>query len=79
MAAGASLAGNASRSLRSTGASIVEADDLTYSPFAFNHATASLLGMPSSLASALTRTFDTSLLSWSAPADSIGRPGRDRC
>jgi hypothetical protein len=59
----AAFTGNASRSFRSTGASIVEAADLTYSPFAFSHATASLLAIPSSLASALTRTFDTSLLS----------------
>ena len=59
----AGLAANASRSLRSTGASMVEAADFTYSPFAFSHATASLLGMPSSLASVLTRAFDTSLLS----------------
>jgi hypothetical protein len=58
----AGFAGNASRSLRSTGASIVDAADLTYSPFALSHATASLLGIPNSLASVLTRTFDTSLL-----------------
>jgi hypothetical protein len=58
----AGLAGKASRSLRSTGASIVEAADFTYSPFALSHATASLLGIPNSLASVLTRTFDTSLL-----------------
>jgi hypothetical protein len=58
----AGLAGNASRSLRSTGASIVEAADFTYSPFALSQATASLLGIPNSLASVLTRTFDTSLL-----------------
>lgn len=54
--------GKAFRSLRSTGTSTVEAADFTYSPFAFNHATASLLGIPNSLASVLTRTFDTSLL-----------------
>ncbi len=59
---GSAEAGKASRSLRSTGASMVEAADFTYSPFAFNHATASLLGIPNSLASVLTRTFDTSLL-----------------
>jgi hypothetical protein len=58
----AGLAGKASRSLRSTGASIVEAADFTYSPFALSHVTASLLGIPNSLASVLTRTFDTSLL-----------------
>ena len=55
-------AGNASRSFLSTGASIVDAADFTYSPLSFNHATASLLGIPNSLASVLTRTFDTSLL-----------------
>ena len=55
-------AGKASRSFLSTGASIVDAADFTYSPLAFNHATASLLGIPNSLASVLTRTFDTSLL-----------------
>lgn len=54
--------GKASRSLRSTGASMVEAADFTYSPFALSHTTASLLGIPNSLASVLTRTFDTSLL-----------------
>jgi hypothetical protein len=58
----AGLAGKASRSLRSTGASIVEAADFTYSPLALSHVTASLLGIPNSLASVLTRTFDTSLL-----------------
>jgi hypothetical protein len=62
LGAAAGLAGKASRSLRSTGASIVEAADFTYSPFALSHATASLLGIPNSLASVLTRTFDTSLL-----------------
>jgi hypothetical protein len=73
----AGLAGKASRSLRSTGASIVEAADFTYSPFAFNHATASLLGIPNSLASVLTRTFDTSLLSV-VRARLVGYLGRDR-
>jgi hypothetical protein len=58
----AGFAGKASRSLRSTGASIVEAADFTYSPLALSQATASLLGIPNSLASVLTRTFDTSLL-----------------
>ena len=72
-----SLAGNASRSLRSTGASTVDDADFTYSPFAFSHATASLLGIPSSLASALTRTFDTSLLS-SVRAGLVARQGVDR-
>jgi hypothetical protein len=75
--ASADLAGNASRSLRSTGASMVDEADFTYSPFAVNHATASLLGMPSSLASALTRTFDTSLLS-SVRARLEGCQGMDR-
>jgi hypothetical protein len=41
---------------------MVDEADLTYSPFAVNHATASLLVIPSSLARLLTRTFDTSLL-----------------
>lgn len=61
-AGAAGFAGKASRSLRSTGASMVEAADFTYSPFALSHVTASLLGIPNSLASVLTRTFDTSLL-----------------
>jgi hypothetical protein len=76
-ASGAAFEGKASRSFRSTGASIVEAADFTYSPFAFNHATASLLGIPSSLASVLTRTFDTSLLSV-VRACLVGYRGKDR-
>jgi hypothetical protein len=56
---------------------MVEAADFTYSPFAFNHATASLLGIPNSLASVLTRTFDTSLLSV-VRARLVGCQGKDR-
>lgn len=66
------FAGNASCSLRTTGGSIVEAADFTYSPLAANQASASLLVIPISLATRLTRTFDTSLLSRSVPR------GRDR-
>jgi hypothetical protein len=76
-ASAAGFAGNASRSLRSTGASIVDEADFTYSPFAFNHATASLLGIPNSLASVLTRTFDTSLLVL-VRARLVGCQGMDR-
>ncbi len=64
-AAGAAAAGlgKVSRTLRSTGDSIVEDGDLTYSPRALRCAIRDLLSVPSSLASALTRTFATFLLS----------------
>jgi len=52
----AGASGKASRSLRWAGASIVDEADLTYSPFEFNHSTAALLVMPSSLAAWDTRT-----------------------
>jgi hypothetical protein len=58
-------AGIASLSLRITGASTVEDADFTYSPRSANLANTSLLVTPSSFASSCTRTFDTTLLSWS--------------
>lgn len=63
-AAGAAGLGKVSRTLRSTGDSMVEDGDLTYSPSALRCAMRVLLSVPSSLASALTRTFATFLLSW---------------
>jgi hypothetical protein len=55
-ASGAGAAsGNASRSLRATGASTVDDADLTYSPISLSFAIASLLVIPSSLAIADTR------------------------
>jgi len=49
--AGAGAAGKASRSLRATGASIVDDADLTNSPFSFNQERTFLLSRPSSFAS----------------------------
>lgn len=75
--AGAALAGAAgaasgwlgyfSLTRRTTGASTVELALLTYSPISFSRSRRTLLVTPSSLASALTRTLDTFLLSWSVP------------
>jgi hypothetical protein len=64
-AAGASavFGGNFSRMARSTGASSVDDAELTYSPASFSAPRRSLLVIPSSLASAETRIFATSLLS----------------
>ncbi len=59
-------AGNASRSLRITGASIVEDADRTYSPSSVSLAIKTLLSTPNSLASSCTRTLATGLLSRSA-------------
>ena len=61
----ASAGGIASRSRRATGASTVDDADFTNSPMSCNLARTSLLVTPSSLASSWTRTFDTTLLSWS--------------
>ncbi len=55
--------GNFSWYLRTTGVSIVELALLTYSPMPFRRSRRTLLVTPRSLASALTRTLDTSLLS----------------
>jgi hypothetical protein len=63
--AGAGAAGMASRSRRATGGSIVDEADLTNSPISLSLFRTSLLVTPSSFASSWTRTFDTSLLSWS--------------
>jgi hypothetical protein len=57
--------GMASRSRRATGASTVDEADLTNSPSSASLASTSLLLTPNSLASSWTRTFDTTLLSWS--------------
>jgi hypothetical protein len=61
----ASAGGIASRRRLATGASTVEDADFTNSPMSCNLARTSLLVTPSSLASSWTRTFDTTLLSWS--------------
>jgi hypothetical protein len=55
----------ASRSRRATGASIVDDADFTYSPRSASLANTVLLSTPSSFASSCTRTFDTTLQSWS--------------
>jgi hypothetical protein len=55
-------AGNVSVALRTTGASMVELAVLTYSPMLLRWAISVLLSVPSSLASALTRTLATFLL-----------------
>jgi hypothetical protein len=57
-----SSSGNVWVALRTTGASIVELAVLTYSPMLLRWAISVLLSVPSSLASALTRTFATFLL-----------------
>jgi hypothetical protein len=54
-------AANASLSLRTTGASIVEDADLTNSPISWSLAITALLSTPNSLASSYTRTFATAL------------------
>jgi len=54
-ATGLSDAGNASRNLRTTGASMVEEADLTNSPSSWSLVITSLLDCPSSFAIALTR------------------------
>ena len=64
-AACSAAGGMASRSRRATGASTVDDADFTNSPMSCSLARTSLLVTPSSLASSWTRTFDTTLLSWS--------------
>jgi hypothetical protein len=54
-------AANASLSLRTTGASIVEDADRTNSPISWSLAITALLSTPNSLASSYTRTFATAL------------------
>jgi hypothetical protein len=54
--------GNFSWYRRTTGASTVEDADLTYSPMPLRRSRRTLLVTPTSLASALTRTFATFLL-----------------
>ena len=55
--------GNAARTRRATGASIVEDALVTNSPMSLSFARTSLLGIPSSLASSWTRSLATILLS----------------
>ena len=57
---------NASLSLRTTGASIVDDADRTNSPISPSLAMTALLSTPNSLASSYTRTFATALLAYSA-------------
>ncbi len=61
-AAAGALAGNASRSLRTTGASMVEDGDLTNSPMSVSFAMISLLVLPSSFASSCTRALPATAL-----------------
>jgi hypothetical protein len=71
-AAAPPLGGRASLIRRTTGGSSVEDADFTNSPSSCALARTSLLVYPSSFASSWTRTFDTTLLSWS------GRGAPDR-
>jgi len=67
---------NASLSLRTTGASIVEDADLTNSPISWSLAITALLSTPNSFASSYTRTFATALPhSVRTYPDHRGRPG----
>jgi hypothetical protein len=68
-------AANASLSLRTTGASIVEDADRTNSPISWSLAITALLSTPNSLASSYTRTFATALplLGPDSPDPSAGR------
>jgi hypothetical protein len=61
-AAAAAWAGNASRTLRATGGSIVDEALLTNSPLSFNQDRRALLSMPSSLASSWTRALPGTVL-----------------
>ena len=56
------VCGNASRSLRATGASTVEDADFTNSPLSFSQARTVLLSTPSSLASSCTRALPATVL-----------------
>lgn len=64
----AAASGKALRSLRTTGASMVDEAERTNSPSSCSFVTASLEVIPSSLASSCTRTLATFLLSRSAPS-----------
>ena len=79
VAAGAGAAGKASRSLRTTGASMVEDGDFTNSPISVSFAMISLLVLPSSFASSCTRALPaTALLTVRAGgrSDLPARPSR---
>jgi hypothetical protein len=65
----APLVGNASLSLRTTGASTVEDALLTNSPWSFNHVRSALLSIPNSLASSWTRALPATVLLISAGGD----------
>jgi hypothetical protein len=65
---------NASVSLRTTGASIVEDADLTNSPSSVSLAITTLLSTPNSLASSYTRTFATALPNSAREARSAAGP-----
>src|SRR5260370_266227 len=68
---------NASLSLRTTGASIVEDAERTNSPISWSLAITALLSTPNSFASSYTRTFATALpLLGPARAGPVSRPGQ---
>jgi len=79
-------AGNASRSLRTTGASMVEDGDLTNSPRSWSFAMISLLVLPSSFASSCTRALPATALLTVRPSGLcgprvllVGVPGAAHC
>ena len=72
-------AANASLSLRTTGASIVDDAERTNSPISWSLAITALLSTPNSLASSYTRTFATALpLLGPAPPGHVSRSGAAR-
>ena len=73
------VAGNASRSLRTTGASMVEDGDLTNSPIWLSFAMISLLVLPSSFASSCTRALPATALLRVRAAAGSERPLALRC
>ena len=77
------VCGNASRSLRATGASTVEDADFTNSPLSFSQARTVLLSTPSSLASSCTRALPATVLlrpARGSPRDLVlAHDGSHRC
>jgi hypothetical protein len=67
---------NASLSLRTTGASIVEDAERTNSPISLSLAITALLSTPNSLASSYTRTFATALPLLGPATRTLSRPGQ---
>jgi hypothetical protein len=67
---------NASLSLRTTGASIVEDAERTNSPISLSLAMTALLSTPNSLASSYTRTFATALPLLGPATRTLSRPGQ---